>query len=474
MKKKYASLLLLVAADILTLALSFSLAFLIRKNLLPLLFPSLSARPVFFSVFLDRFYMVIIWIAVFAYEKLYTKRHAVWEETRILIKSSTISSVLIMVAVYIMKGSLLISRVIISIAWLLSIFAFPAVRYLSKRLLFRFKLWKKRVLIIGSTEATSSVIEAIRRDRTMGYEIVGCLTDDPAKIGKSLSGVPILGHFEEVEDWKKKTGFEDIIVTFPNIPRDRLISLLKRWDDVSETIRYIPQTGDLISTGIEIENIGNILSLVVRKNLHKPWNILIKAVFDFSIALALLIVLLPVDLLIAAAIRLDSRGPVFFRQERYGRRGRVIRIIKFRTMYPDADRRLEAFLERDPAAREEWSTFKKLKSGDPRVTRFGAFLRKYSLDELPQIINVLRGEMSLVGPRPYIQEELEEVKQVKSILFQVRPGITGLWQTSGRSNVPFAERLRLDEHYIRNWSLWTDLVLLLKTLRVTALGHGAF
>jgi undecaprenyl-phosphate galactose phosphotransferase len=243
---------------------------------------------------------------------------------------------------------------------------------------------------------------------------------------------------------------------------------------VSDTIRYIPRTGDLITTGIEIENIGKVLSLVVRKNLHKPWNILMKTLFEFILAVILLVPLLPVFLIIAAAIRLDSRGPAFFRQERYGKRGKPIKVIKFRSMHLDADRRLDEYLKNHPDAREEWTTYKKLKASDPRVTRVGAFLRKFSLDELPQVLNVLLGDMSLVGPRPYLHEELEEVKQMKSILFQVKPGVTGLWQTSGRSLVPFEERLRLDEYYIRNWSLWMDLLILMKTVKVTASGHGAF
>jgi len=474
MIRKTISLLFLIAADFFTLLLCFYLAFLIRRDILTLVFPSLTVRPVLFSAFLTRFYIASIWIIVFAYEKLYTKRHTFWEETRILIKGSTMSYLLIMVALFITKEYIFFSRVIIFLAWILSFAIFPIIRYLMKRLLIGLRLWGKKVILIGSIESMTSVIKAIRQNRTMGYEIVGGLTDDRTKIAQTLPGVPILGHFDEISEWKEKTGFEDIIVAFIDVSRDTFIALLKRWDSVSDTIRYIPQTGDLITTGVEIENIGKILSLVIRKNLQKPWNILIKMVFDFFVASIMIVVFSPAFLLIAAAIALDSRGPVFFKQERFGKKGHVIKVIKFRTMFTDAGRRLDAYLQRNAAAREEWATYKKLKTYDPRVTRAGAFLRKFSLDELPQIINVLKGDMSIVGPRPYLQEELVEVKQIKPILFLVKPGITGLWQISGRSNVSFEERLRLDESYIRNWSLWTDLVILLKTFRVTASGHGAF
>ncbi|MCX6562517.1 MAG: undecaprenyl-phosphate galactose phosphotransferase WbaP [Candidatus Aminicenantes bacterium] len=474
MAKKILSLLALMAADGAAILLCFLMAFLIRQDVLPLLFPALLARPVLWSIYISHAYLLFLWIAVFSYEKLYTKRHAMWEETGALIKSSTISSTLIMVAVFTTKSYVLYSRAIIVMAWLLSLAVLPVFRATTKRLLTGLHLWKKKVIIIGSANGTSVVIESIRRNKSLGYDIVGCLTDDRSKIGLVFSNVTILGHYDEIETWKDRTGFEDIIVTLPDIPGDQFISLLKRWDGVSDTIRYIPRTGDLITTGIEIENIGKVLSLVVRKNLHKPWNILMKTIFEFILSVILLVPLLPVFLIIAAAIRLDSRGPAFFRQERYGKRGKLIKVIKFRSMHIDADLRLDEYLKRNPDAREGWTTFKKLKTSDPRVTRVGAFLRKFSLDELPQVLNVLLGEMSLVGPRPYLHEELEEVKQMKSILFQVKPGVTGLWQTSGRSLVPFEERLRLDEYYIRNWSLWMDLLILMKTVKVTASGHGAF
>lgn len=479
MKRKYyfnkaVTVLALIASDSLAVFLCIFLAYLVRTKLLPLVSPELFRLHVIFQAYLAKFFMFFIWIVVFMYEKLYTKRLTFWEEVRVLVKSTSISFALVMVAVFVTKKYYPFSRAILLFAWILSFAALPGFRYAAKLLLLRLGLWRKKVIIIGSREGTAKVIETIVHNPTMGYVVVGCLTDDRAKIGTSVAGVPVLGHFDEIEVWKSRTGFEDIIVTFPNIPRDRLIGLLKRWENISDTIRYIPQTGDLITTGIEIENIGKILALAVRKNLHKPWNVAVKSVFEFSLALVLFLLLLPFLAAIAAAVKLDSRGPVFFVQERFGKRGRVIRVIKFRSMYTDAEARLTDYLTAHPEAREEWETFKKIKNGDPRTTRVGRFLRRFSLDELPQLLNVLRGEMSLVGPRPYIREELEEVKQVKSLLFQVKPGITGLWQTSGRSLVPFSERLDLDEYYIRNWSLWMDVVILLKTLRTTASGKGAF
>ena len=474
MKKKFIAFLTLVAGDCLAVSAAFVAAFAIRAYALPNLFPAIRERQLLASAYFDRAFMLLLWVSIFWYEKLYTKRHAFWEETRILIKGTSIAFGLITVAVFITKVYVPFSRAIMIMAWLFSMGLLPVIRYAAKSLLLAAGVWKKKVIVIGSTESTAALVEDVARNRTMGFTIVGCLTDDRARVGSKISGVPILGHFDEIERIKDETGFEDIIVTFPNIPRDSLIGLLKKWEGLSDTIRYIPQTGDLITTGIEIENIGKVLALTVRKNLHKPWNVAAKTAFDEAVAVVAVIPLVPVFAAIAAAIKLDSRGPVFFVQERYGKRGKVIKVFKFRSMHVDSRRRLEEFLAENPRANGEWERHRKLLSSDPRLTRVGAVLRRFSIDELPQLFNVLKGEMSLVGPRPYLREELEEFRGAKSLLLQVKPGMTGLWQTSGRSLLPFHERLSLDESYIRNWSLWLDLVILMRTIQVAASGRGAF
>lgn len=476
MARKYASLAVLLVSDSLAIVVSFFSAYVLRTQVLDLVFPEFFSKrlPVVFSVFVDRWYVIFILLAVFAVEGLYTKRHAFWEETRLLLKSSTMAFGLIMTAIFITQEYFPFSRLVVALSWFLSFLFLPVFRRAAKTALFRLGIWSKRVIIIGSTDETAKVVQAIKSDATMGYRIVGCLTDDRTRIGEKIAGLSVLGHYDDIETWKERTSFEDIIVTFPNIPRNILIHLLKSWEGISETIRYIPQIGDLITTGIEIENIGKILSLVVRKNLHKPWNILLKTIFEYILALFLLVLTSPLLLASAVAIKLGSPGPVFFFQERLGRKGRMITIIKFRTMRIDGEARLAEKLRSDPEAAREWETYKKLKKGDPRITRVGAFLRRFSLDEFPQLLNVLGGKMSLVGPRPYLAEEIERVKPRPALIFEVKPGITGLWQISGRSDIPFAERIRIDEHYIRNWSLWMDIMILIKTFEATVSGRGAF
>jgi len=197
-------------------------------------------------------------------------------------------------------------------------------------------------------------------------------------------------------------------------------------------------------------------------------------VFDLVVATAVFVVLSPLLAVIAIAIKLDTPGPVLFRQQRVGRLWQAFSCIKFRTMFADSAERLERHLGADPRARAEWEEFAKLKSNDPRITRVGHWLRRLSLDELPQLFNVFRGEMSLVGPRPYLPREVDRMGEFGDTIVKAPPGISGLWQVSGRNELPFPQRLRLDEYYVRNWSLWLDVIVLLKTVGVVLGGQGAY
>ena len=198
-----------------------------------------------------------------------------------------------------------------------------------------------------------------------------------------------------------------------------------------------------------------------------------KRLMDIILALFAIICGSPVFLLTALLVKLTSPGPIIFSQIRVGRFGRHFKVYKFRSMCVDAKEKLEELLANDPEARAEWERDFKLKN-DPRITKSGAFLRKTSLDELPQIFNVLRGEMSLVGPRPIIQEELERYGEHAADYLMVKPGITGMWQVSGRSDIDYAERVNLDSWYVRNWSVWIDVMLLWRTFDVVIRRKGAY
>ena len=207
--------------------------------------------------------------------------------------------------------------------------------------------------------------------------------------------------------------------------------------------------------------------------VEKPYYDRLKRVFDLVVGGFLLLVSLPLFLLIAVLVKLTSRGPVFYKQERLGRGGRPFFVYKFRTMVVGAESYLREWLSKDPMMREEFERYFKLKE-DPRVTVVGRILRRTSLDELPQLWNVVKGDMHLVGPRPIVEEEVKYYRPYEEVLFSVRPGITGLWQVSGRNELPYSERVKLDIGYIKRRNFLLDFLILVKTFKVIFTGHGAY
>jgi undecaprenyl-phosphate galactose phosphotransferase len=216
------------------------------------------------------------------------------------------------------------------------------------------------------------------------------------------------------------------------------------------------------------------IGLEVKNNLARPANIFSKRLFDLTVGIIFIVLLCVPMAVISILIRIGSRGPAVFSQERIGKNGKPFRCYKFRTMYADAEQRFNKLLEQAPGVKSEWEQNWKLKD-DPRITKIGDFLRKTSLDELPQLFNVLKGDMSLVGPRPVTREEINEFYKDKAELcFGVPLGITGLWQVSGRSSTSYDYRIALDLWYVRNWNLWLDIVILLKTIKIVIKREGAY
>lgn len=227
-------------------------------------------------------------------------------------------------------------------------------------------------------------------------------------------------------------------------------------------VQYLPDLKGLPANSVRAVPIGTALALEVQNQLASTSNRAIKRVMDFIGSLTILVVIGIPLLFIAALIRMDSRGPALYLSPRIGRFGNTFHCIKFRTMHMDADERLEALLSEDPMLRAEYQQFHKLED-DPRVTRIGRLLRRLSLDELPQLVNVLVGQMSLVGPRPYMVREREIMGSEKDLIFLARPGMTGYWQVEARNEVTFEERQAMEAHYVRNWSVWWDVDIILRT-----------
>lgn len=218
---------------------------------------------------------------------------------------------------------------------------------------------------------------------------------------------------------------------------------------------------------------AKIMVLHIRNNLASPWNQMLKRIFDIVATICGGILISPILLIIAIWVYHDSPGPVIFKHRRVGKDGKEFNCYKFRSMCVNSKEVLEHLLATDPAAKAEWDKEFKLKD-DPRITKSGAFLRKTSLDELPQLWNVLKGEMSLVGPRPIVRSEMARYGKYIKEYMMVRPGITGIWQTSGRNDIDYPERVQMDNWYVHNWSVWLDLVLLWRTIGVVAACNGAY
>jgi lipopolysaccharide/colanic/teichoic acid biosynthesis glycosyltransferase len=248
----------------------------------------------------------------------------------------------------------------------------------------------------------------------------------------------------------------------------QFLHLIERLRDVAENILIVPDLAEAPVLGVEVVGLMEDRALLLRlpNNLLKPWNLALKRAFDLVVGGALAVALLPCIALLAVAVRLDSPGPAFHVEPRVGRRRHPFACYKLRTMYQDADRLLDAYLHDRPEAALEWARFRKLRAYDPRVTSFGRLLRRYSLDELPQLMNVVCGEMSLVGPRPYLPSEMALLEH--DGMCGVRPGMTGLWQVSGKNQLELRERARLERWYVNNWSLWLDVIVLAKTIPAIA------
>jgi Undecaprenyl-phosphate galactose phosphotransferase WbaP len=417
---------------------------------------------------------VVLLLIILAFEQLYTRRRTFWEEARALIKGVTLTFILIMTLVFLTRTYTFFSRATIVLAWALSLFFLPAGRLALKKLLGLIRVGRKNVLIVGTNKDAQFLAREIERNAYLGYRVAGFLGAEALGDVRAVEAASVVGNLSDLPAAVNRLGVRDVFIALPNLNERDLLSTIKECEKVVERIRIVSRVGSLYFMGLEVESLGDVTSLAVACNMAKPGNVRLKHALSFLAATLLTVGLAPLGLLISLAIRLESRGPILFRQERLGRNGDVFGFLKFRSMHVDADRLLAAHLEGHPEAREQWDRFQKLKGFDPRVTRVGRLLRKLSLDELPQLLNILRGDMDLVGPRPYLPRERELMGQASPIISRVRPGITGLWQVRGRNLLSFDQRLVLDEYYIRNWSLWLDVVILMKTLRVTARREGAF
>lgn len=330
----------------------------------------------------------------------------------------------------------------------------------------RWNLLLEPTILIGSDQTARRLLNYTASNSFFGIKVVGIIDDSPK--GKALEGkFPLLGPLAEAQDIVRKTKVQNVLVLAPNMKSQRLHSLMDSLFPYVKNISFVPSTEDMPVSNMEIHRLysENMVVISVKNNLSRWYNQVFKRVFDFLAAFFGTLVISPFLATIALIIVCTSPGPAIYAHRRVGKNGKHFNCYKFRSMVQNADEQLKQYLAANPKAAKEWAETQKLKH-DPRVTIIGAFLRRTSLDELPQLFNVIIGQMSLVGPRPIVDSEIPKYGDYFSDYKMVRPGMTGLWQTSGRSDTSYERRVRLDAWYVRNWNIWLDISLIVKTIRV--------
>jgi exopolysaccharide biosynthesis polyprenyl glycosylphosphotransferase len=464
----------LLILDAVALVGAFGLAYLLRfKAGLPLL-----ATPPHSITFYSSlaFWAVPFWLGLFALYRLYhpgSLFEGFAQYVRV-VNACTIGMIVIIVISFLDPG-LFISRGWLVLTWLASIATVCTMRFGLRRVVGRLRrrgLFLSPAVIVGVNEEAQALAEQFMSDPSSGLRVVGFIAGS-AQDRAPAGDLPVLGTVNDLIQLvplAHRWGIREIVVATTALSRAELLELYRALGQ-SRLVKLRLSSGlfDILTTGLRVQEVGCVPLVTLQRLRITGIDAVFKTMLDYLGAAGLLLCLAPLLLLIGLLVKLDSPGPILYRRRVLGQAGRPFDAFKFRTMVADA----EALLAADAALREAFAKGYKLKD-DPRVTRLGRLLRRTSLDELPQLFNVLRGEMSLVGPRMIAPDEAERYGKWQLNLLTVKPGITGPWQVQGRSDIPYEERVRLSMHYIRNYSLWLDLEILLRTVMVVLRGKGAY
>ncbi len=349
----------------------------------------------------------------------------------------------------------------------------PVSRKVTMLLLYSAGLWGRRVIVVSYQDTGIEFVEMLRKEWGLGFNPVALFDSDLVPAGSDFEETAYSRTVENVISFSRRNGVDTAIFATPYTRREQLEKMVRQ---ASESLRYVlivPNLGGVTNSAVKARDLAGTFAVEVKHNLLDPWSRRLKRALDLFGAGFGGLAISPVLLVIAILIKLESEGKVLYGHRRLGSRNEHFLCLKFRTMRADADAVLEEYLARDPELRAEWERNHKLRD-DPRVTRVGRILRKTSLDELPQLWNVLTGEMSLIGPRPIVDDEIPRYKEGYELYRRIRPGMSGFWQVSGRSDTDYDERVDMDTYYVRNWSVWLDVVILIRTVSIVLKGRGAY
>ncbi len=474
--------LILVPVDSLALLSAFVAAYIVRVKIeaTPV------AHPISAMTFLKISLLVLpIWIVIFAFVGLYSQsnlRARLSEIGKIIVAVSGGVMVLIILD-FLSRTPIFPSKAVPIYAYGFGLILVITARIIVRavqRSLFRYGIGVHRMLLIGSGELAQRIYANLAKPSS-GFQIVGAI-DNAKGAAKRLPNLNVYKTLADAQEVLRDPGIDQLLQADSGLSQDEIIELVTYATNRQISYRFVPNQFGLYATNASFSNVAGIPILEIRLTPLDGWGRIIKRIFDVIGATIGLILLSPIFLVIAIAIKIFDPGPVFFRHRRLSRTGGEVFIYKFRSMKQrfSTDPQYRGKTPQDifrmlgkPELAEEFDRDQKVQH-DPRVSKIGAFLRRSSLDELPQLINAWRGDLSLVGPRPIIPAELERYGDQSASFLALKPGITGLWQISGRSDIGYDERVKLDIYYVENWSLWLDLKIILGTVRVIFSRDGAY
>ena len=397
------------------------------------------------------------------------------EELRRIVSAITFTTLLILATSLLARSSRIHSYTLPVLVGIFAVIIVPLSRMLGRTIGGKYRWWGVPALILGAGASGARISRLIERHPEIGIRPVGMLDDDYLAHSErdSESRIPYLGPLREAPALARRYGIQYAILATSGNSSDNLSGIMEMYARCFPHILVVADVSGVSTLWVTARDLRGLPSFEINQVLTRPRARVLKRAFDLAGTLLISALFLPVFIAVYVGIRMTSSGGAFYGQQRVGLDGQPFTVWKFRTMELDADEILKTALSRDSALAAEWARFHKLRR-DPRVTPLGRLLRKTSLDELPQLWNVLFGDMSLVGPRPIVKAEIPRYGNRYSLYARVRPGLTGLWQVSGRNNTTYEERTRLDDYYVRNWSLWLDVYLLARTVKTVLTGDGAY
>jgi exopolysaccharide biosynthesis polyprenyl glycosylphosphotransferase len=467
------STLALVISDVVLINIAFVLSYYIRYELQWIRAVAEAYYVPFRSYVPVSIILTLILLAVFKADGLYDRRRgSSWLDDIYIIITSTLVGIAIMIFIFFLYRANFFSRLIFLYAVLL-IGTFLSLSRLIERqigaILRRRGVGVDRVMIVGAGQVGRAIMRSILARPELGYQPVGFVDDDPKKQEASIGPFRALGNTTDLAVILGSEAIDQVIVSLPWMSHRKVLRIIADSERRGVRARFVPDLLQMSLSQVDTDVMDGIPLIGMKETTLKGWKIALKRFIDIAISGAMLLLLSPLLILIALLIKIDSPGPVFFKQTRLGRGAKPFTCYKFRSMWVDAE---DVKPELSDLNEAEGPIFK-IKN-DPRITSVGKIIRRFSFDELPQLINVFRGDMSLIGPRPPLPSEVDDYDDWHHDRLKIPSGLTGLWQVMGRSDLTFDEMVMLDLYYAENWSLWLDFKIMLRTIPTVLMGRGAY